>query len=273
MRLTQGDDLWNPLMLTLISPAKTLDFTTVGTELPTTRPDLLNKSAELVNIMRSYPAEGLCQLMGISIKLGQLNQQRFRDWSVPFTTHNSKAALLAFHGDVYEGLNADSLDQQDLAYAQQHLGILSGLYGLLRPMDLIQPYRLEMGTALKNPLGKTLYQFWGSDITDLINFRLKESRSRWIVNLASNEYFKAVKPKALAAPIVHPVFKDESNGRYKVISFYAKKARGMMARYIIKNRIDGADKIKSFSDAGYQYDEGQSSAEEWVFTRSVANRP
>lgn len=260
-------------MLTLISPAKTLDFATLNTELPTTQPDLLNKSAELVKIMQGYPAEGLCQLMGISIKLGQLNQQRFRDWSVPFTTHNSKAALLAFRGDVYEGLNADAFNQQDLAYAQQHLGILSGLYGLLRPMDLIQPYRLEMGTALKNPLGKTLYQFWGSEITDLINLRLKESGSHWIINLASNEYFKAVKPEALAAPIVHPVFKDESNGRYKVISFYAKKARGMMARYIIKNRIGQADKIKSFSDAGYQYDESQSSAQAWVFTRSVANRP
>jgi len=202
--------------------------------------------------------------------LGSLNFGRYQDWQPSFTTDNAKQALLAFKGDVYTGLQAEEMSEDDLQWAQNHLRILSGLYGLLRPLDLMQPYRLEMGTKFANAGGKNLYEFWGEKITEGLNAELAKQPTPVLINLASNEYFKAVKPKVLNAEIITPVFKDWKNDKYKIISFFAKKARGLMSQYIIKNRIEDAEQIKQFALAGYQYNEAMSSAKEWVFTRQAA---
>lgn len=257
-------------MLIVISPAKTLDFAAPSSVSKATKPVLLNESADLVDDLRDYSPDDLVSLMGISHKLGELNNQRYLNWSMPFTKDNAKQALLAFRGDVYTGLDADSFSQYDFDFAQQHLRILSGLYGVLRPLDLIQPYRLEMGTRLKNQRGANLYDFWGDRLTHLINKQLKALDSSCLVNLASNEYFKSINSKAVSTPIITPVFKDYKNGDYKIISFFAKKARGLMSAYIIKNQITDPALLKKFSVGGYKYDKAASTPTEWVFLRKAA---
>lgn len=257
-------------MLTVISPAKTLDYESPLNTAEYSQPDYLDDSAELIAELRKLSPPQVSELMGISDKLGALNFGRYLDWQPAFTPDNARPALLAFKGDVYTGLSAESLSEEDLKWAQQHLRILSGLYGLLRPLDLMQPYRLEMGTKLSNPRGKDLYQFWGDKITEGLNSELDGMKTPVLVNLASNEYFKSVVPGKLHADIITPVFKDWKGGKYKIISFYAKKARGLMSRYIIENRIDVAERLKDFNYGGYAYQPAMSSVREWVFTREEA---
>lgn len=254
-------------MLALISPAKTLDY---QTELPTdqhTQPRLLDQSQQLIEIASKMSASEIATLMKVSEKIAQLNADRFRDWQPEFDFSNARQALYAFKGDVYTGLDAYTLSDQQVDYAQQHLRMLSGLYGLLRPLDLMMPYRLEMGTALKNPRGQNLYAFWQGRITQLINQDLAHSASTHIINLASDEYYKAVQPKEIQAQIIKPVFLDQKNGQYKVISFYAKKARGLMARYMIEQQPKHVDDLKGFDVDGYYFDAANSSTSEWVFKR------
>ncbi len=255
-------------MLIVISPAKTLDFETPP-KVPTfTIPDFLDDSAELIDELRSYEPYRLGDLMGISPKLADLNSNRYHNWSLPFTADNAKQSVLAFKGDVYTGLNADSLSADDLQFAQAHLRILSGLYGVLKPLDLMQPYRLEMGTKLKNRRGKDLYDFWDDRINKTLNDELAGHDSPVLVNLASNEYFKSVQPERLNARIVTPTFKEERNGEYKFISFTAKKARGLMSRYIIRNRLAEPDDLRGFDLEGYRYNDTLSDTDSPVFTRS-----
>jgi len=257
-------------MLLVISPAKTLDFDTPPTTSVYSQPEFLNDSAELIDQLKTLSPSDVSSLMSISDKLGVLNSNRFIDWQLPFTSDNSKQALLSFKGDVYEGMDTASLSPDDLAWANEHLRILSGLYGLLKPLDLIQPYRLEMGTKFNNGRGKNLYEFWGNKITDMLNQELAEQKSPVLINLASNEYFKSVKPKLLTAQVITPVFKDWKNDKYKIISFYAKKARGMMSAYIVKNRLESPSDIKQFNTAGYAFSAEQSTEKEWVFLRKEA---
>ena len=254
-------------MLLLVSPAKDLDFQPLAKPVNVTQPAMLAQSQQLADICKGLTPADLSSLMHISDKLAGLNAARFAQWQLPFTEQNAKAALFAFNGDVYQGLDAGSLTDDDIHFAQQHLRILSGLYGVLRPLDLMQPYRLEMGTKLANPHGKDLYAFWQNSITEQLNQQLSELQTDIVVNLASQEYFKAVKPKLLQGRLISPVFKDFKNGQYKIISFFAKKARGLMARYIIEQRLSTAEQIKGFDLAGYQYSDEQSSANEPVFLR------
>jgi cytoplasmic iron level regulating protein YaaA (DUF328/UPF0246 family) len=255
-------------MLIVISPAKTLDFDQPPVIRKHTQPAFLDRSELLIDTLRGLAPDDLSELMSISAKLGELNYRRNLNWSRPFTAKNAKAAVLAFRGDVYTGLDADSFDAADFDFAQRHLRILSGLYGLLKPLDLIQPYRLEMGTALANPGGRNLYEFWGDDITAALNRALaKTDAAPVLVNLASGEYFKAVRPKLLAAEVITPVFKERKGDGYKIVSFFAKRARGLMSAYIIKRRLREVEAIKHFDGAGYRYNPGQSDAREWVFTR------
>ncbi len=254
-------------MLTLISPAKSLDFETPAITKSTTQPAMLDRSEMLVDEIKSLSAMELSALMSISDRLGALNQKRFANWHTPFTKSNSKQAILAFKGDVYRGLDAESFSTDDFSFAQKHLRILSGLYGVLRPLDLIQPYRLEMGTRFKNERGKDLYEFWGDDITDQLNRQLKSLKSRTVINLASKEYFNSVNSSALNADIVSPAFKDLKNGTYKIISFYAKKARGLMAAWIVQNRIEDAKQLNKFEVAGYRYSPDLSWPSEPTFVR------
>ncbi len=254
-------------MLHVISPAKTLDFDTAPAIADYTEPQFLAHSEALIRQLRTLTPAEVSSLMHISDKLGELNAQRFTDWQLPFTPQNAKQALLAFKGDVYTGMQAELFSKKDFKFAQQHLRILSGLYGLLRPLDLIQPYRLEMGTALENARGKNLYHFWGDTLTDALNQTLKGRREKVLVNLASNEYWSAVNAKKLDAQVITPVFKDSKNGQYKIISFFAKKARGMMSAYIIQNQLNTSEGLKDFNTAGYQFNEALSSPSEWVFTR------
>lgn len=254
-------------MLVVISPAKTLDYETPPFLKDSSQPDFLDQSAQLIKELRALTPPQVSELMGISAKLGDLNFGRFLEWSTPFTPQNAKQAVLAFKGDVYTGLDAESLSKKDLLWAQDHLRILSGLYGLLRPLDLMQPYRLEMGTRFANQKGSNLYEFWGTRITEALNEYFAKEPSPVLVNLASNEYFKSVQPKKLAAEVITPVFKDWKSGKYKVISFYAKKARGLMTRYIIEHRLSDPEGLKQFDEDGYSYNAAMSSAKEWVFTR------
>ena len=256
-------------MLIVISPAKTLDFTTPSSLKNPTQPQFLARSEQLIETLRGFDPEQLSELMSISPKLGELNWHYNLNWSRPFTRKNAKAAILAFRGDVYRGLDADSFTTADLNYAQKHLRILSGLYGLLRPLDLIQPYRLEMGTALKNRVGGNLYAYWGDDITQALNDDLRQSTEPVLINLASEEYFKAVRPKILAGTVITPHFKERKDNGYKVVSFFAKKARGMMSAYILKNRIREPSAIKRFTMDGYRYNESLSQVADWVFTREA----
>lgn len=257
-------------MLLLVSPAKDLDFAPLSRPIPVTQPQMLAQSQQLAAICKTLTPAELSALMHISDKLAGLNAARFGQWQLPFTEQNAKAAMFAFNGDVYQGLDAASLSDGDIAFAQQHLRILSGLYGVLRPLDLMQPYRLEMGTKLANPHGKDLYAFWQDSITAKLNQQISELKHELVVNLASQEYFKAVKPKLLNARLITPVFKDFKNGQYKIISFFAKKARGLMARYIIQQRITELSDLKDFDLAGYQFSSEQSSAKELVFLRHSA---
>jgi len=257
-------------MLTVLSPAKTLDYETPPTTKKATRPALLERSEQLVEDARRLSPDEIASLMGISEKLATLNHERFMNWGQPFDLANAKQSVLAFKGDVYTGLEAETMKPDDLDFAQRHLRILSGLYGVLRPLDLMQPYRLEMGLGFANSGGKNLYEFWGGDITARIDAQLKALKTDVLVNLASNEYFKAIQPEALDAEVITPVFKDLKNGRYRVISFFAKKARGRMARYIVDRRLEDVAGIKRFRRDGYRYDRAQSTAREWVFTRDGA---
>ena len=254
-------------MLVVISPAKNLDYETPAPTDIYTQPDMLDDSKELIKHCRKLSPAKIGSLMKISDKLAGLNADRYASWQTPFDTTNAKQALLAFNGDVYTGLDAGSFSQDDFDYAQQHLRILSGLYGVLRPLDLMQAYRLEMGTKLDTGKDKTLYQFWGTRISQKLNEAIDKQGDNVIINLASNEYFKAVKPKALNAEVYTPVFQDCKNGQYKVISFFAKKARGMMARYIIQNRLTQVSQLKDFDTAGYSFSEAKSQGNELVFTR------
>ena len=254
-------------MLALISPAKTLDYETA---LPTdtyTQPRLLEQSQQLIDVCRKLSATEIASLMTVSEKIANLNVERFRDWNAEFDFSNARQALFAFKGDVYTGLDAYHLKDQDIDFAQQHLRMLSGLYGLLRPLDLMMPYRLEMGTKLKNSRGNNLYEFWGSIITDQINQDLAEIDAKLLVNLASDEYYKSVNEKKIQAEIIKPVFLDQKNGKYKVISFYAKKARGLMARYLIENKLSQVEQLKAFDSEGYYFDAESSSNKELVFKR------
>jgi len=254
-------------MLLLISPAKTLDFETPAPTAEFTQADFLKQSKQLISELRVLAPHDISQLMSISDKLGLLNFDRFASWKPPFKLSNAKQALFAFQGDVYTGMQAEKFSAEDIEFAQAHLRILSGLYGLLRPLDLMQAYRLEMGTGFANSRGKNLYEFWGDSITEAINKQLATLNSSVVINLASNEYFSAVKPKLLKAEIITPIFKDKKNGHYKIISFFAKKARGMMSTYIIQNRIGNAEAIKQFDGNGYSFNAALSSERDWVFTR------
>ena len=253
-------------MLMIISPAKTLDYESPLATETHTQPDFLDDACELIDQPKELEPHQVSNLMSISDKLGQLNAERFQTWHTPFTPDNARQAVLAFKGDVYTGLDAESFSNEDFSFAQKHLRILSGLYGLLKPLDLMQPYRLEMGTRFENTRGKDLYAFWGSKITEALN-QLLASDDKVLVNLASNEYFKSVQKKHLDARLVTPQFKDWKNGQYKMISFYAKKARGLMCRYAIQNRITQADDLKGFNLDGYYFSEDQSDNNNWVFLR------
>lgn len=254
-------------MLILISPAKTLDYQSPLATTRYTQPELLDHSQRLIDVARKLSAPQIKALMGISDKLADLNATRFHDWQPDFTPDNARQAILAFKGDVYTGLQAETFSEEDFDFAQQHLRMLSGLYGVLRPLDLMQPYRLEMGIRLDNPQGSDLYQFWGETITEKLNEALVAQGDKVIVNLASDEYFRAVKPKQLAGEIIKPVFLDEKNGKFKVISFYAKKARGLMSRYIIENRLTQPEQLTAFDSDGYFFDEEASGKGELVFKR------
>ncbi|ATO20077.1 hypothetical protein BS636_10620 [Acinetobacter sp. LoGeW2-3] len=254
-------------MLALISPAKTLDY---ETSLPTdqhTQARLLQHSQELIEVASKLSATEIASLMSVSEKIAKLNVERFRDWQPEFDLSNARQAIFAFKGDVYTGLDAYNLKDDHINYAQDHLRMLSGLYGLLRPLDLMMPYRLEMGTKLANPRGHNLYEFWGHTITELINHDLAAANSELLVNIASDEYYKSVKESKIQAEIIKPVFLDQKNGKYKVISFYAKKARGLMARFIIENQIDRVEGLKGFNTEGYYFDAESSLKGELVFKR------
>lgn len=254
-------------MLSVISPAKTLDFETTPTTNTHTQPDYLAQSQELIEVLRDYSPQQLSELMGISDKLAGLNAARYAEWSPPFNLDNAKQAAQAFQGDVYVGLEASTFNEKDNAFAQDHLRILSGLYGMLRPLDLIQPYRLEMGIRLANRAGKDLYSFWRERLTDDLREAIKQSGSHALVNLASNEYFKAIDTKRLDTRVFTPVFKDAKNGQYKIISFYAKKARGLMSAWLIRNRINDPEQLQTFDVAGYRFNAAMSQGDTLVFTR------
>lgn len=253
-------------MIIVVSPAKTLDYGSASFVEEFSQPDFLDESAELVDVLRQVDAGGIERLMGVSSKIAQLNVDRMLAWQRPFDLQNAKQAVFAFKGDVYTGLAVETLGQSGLEYLQKTLRILSGLYGLLRPLDLMQAYRLEMGTRLENDKGANLYQFWGDKIAHKLNGELAGGDAV-LVNLASNEYFKSVKRKQLSARVVTPIFKDEKNGKYKIVSFYAKKARGLMVRYAADNEIQDVESLKAFDYAGYRYSESDSTDDDWVFLR------
>jgi cytoplasmic iron level regulating protein YaaA (DUF328/UPF0246 family) len=255
-------------MIAILSPAKTLDFETPVPNAPEpTQPLFLDQSTLLVETLRKKTPRQLSKLMDISEQLAQLNHQRFQDWHTPFRLENARSCGLAFKGDVYLGLQAESLSIEQLLYSQDHLRILSGLHGLLRPLDLIQPYRLEMGTELKFRRKKNLYDFWGDQLTQQLNVDIAQVSAPALVNLASNEYSSALQLKKIDCPIISPVFHDEKNGTYKMISFFAKKARGLMARYLILNEISNPEEIKGFNMEGYSYHEDSSTPDKPVFRR------
>lgn len=253
-------------MLTVISPAKTLDFESQPITSCHTQPKFLAQSEALIGELKQLSVPGVASLMKLSDKLAGLNMARFQTWATPFSLDNAKQAVLAFKGDVYTGLDAETMDDDGLAFAQQHLRILSGLYGVLKPLDLIQPYRLEMGTQFSNAKGRNLYQFWGGQLREEIETEAAQSDAV-LVNLASNEYFKALEAKKLSTRIITPVFKDLKNGQYKIISFYAKKARGLMSRYIIDHRINNPEQLKNFDSEGYRYSADMSEGDAWVYIR------
>lgn len=257
-------------MLVLLSPSKTQDFIPSSRIAAPTQPELLKESETLVKTLRKLSEAEIAKLMHISDKLAALNHQRYHDFSSPFTPENAKAAVLAFKGDVYDGLDADTLDAADLDFAQHSLRMLSGLYGILRPYDLIQPYRLEMKTPLVNPRGKDLYVFWGNRVTDALNRHLESENTDTVVNLASGEYFKAVQPKRLKGKLLTVHFKERKGNELKVIGLFAKRARGMMARHIVRHRITETRDITGFDAGGYRFEPELSNATEFVFARNQA---
>ena len=257
-------------MLIVISPAKTLDYESAPTTDEHSMPDFISDSADLIERLRKLTPPDIEQLMGISPKLADLNFGRYLNWSKQVNQDNAKQAILAFKGDVYSGLQAENLSEKDLAYAQEHLRILSGLYGVLKPLDLMQPYRLEMGTKLDTGRGQNLYEFWGDKPAETLNKQLSALGSQILVNLASNEYFKSINLDKLKAEVVTPVFKDYKNGKYKVISFYAKKARGLMSAWIIQNRISKKSDLKKFDIDGYKFNAAASEGNELVFLRDAS---
>jgi len=254
------------MLVTIISPAKKLDYSPVEKNIDSTIPSLLEHSNELIKDLKSLNPQEVSSLMSLSDKLGALNYERFQEWKTPFTKSNSKQAILAFKGDVYQGLEAESLSETELIWAQKHVRILSGLYGILKPMDLMQPYRLEMGTKFATKRGQNLYDFWNSIITEELNKNFSSDNTN-LLNLASNEYFKSINVSELKANVISPVFMDKKNGKYKIISFFAKKARGLMTRYVIKNQIEDIADIRNFEEGGYFFNEEMSKDNKPVFCR------
>lgn len=254
-------------MLVLLSPAKTLDFETPPTVEANSKARFLEDSQELIDQLQHLKSADVGKLMSVSEKISELNVQRFNSWKTPFTPKNAKPAAMAFRGDVYQGLDADTLSSEDFDFAQSSVRILSGLYGILRPLDLIQPYRLEMGTRFANKRGSNLYKFWGDTLTQSLNQEITAGKHTAVINLASNEYFKAVKAPQLQAPLITPAFRDWKNGEYKMISFFAKKARGMMARYVVDQRLETPEALKHFDYGGYSYCEEESDEQQWVYKR------
>jgi len=256
-------------MLLVISPAKTLDLDTPPTTRLHSTPAFLDRSAQLIDVLRTRSPGQISELMGISDKLAALNVGRYADWSTDVS--DARQAVMSFDGDVYGGLDARTLTPKQLAYTQEHLRILSGLYGLLRPLDLMHPYRLEMGIRLANPAGKDLYTFWGDTITEALNRQAAETGAKALINLASEEYFKSVRLTSLDVPVITPVFEDFKNGKYKIISFFAKRARGLMARYAAVKGLTDPLKLQRFDVDGYAFVADGSSERSWVFRRKVAD--
>lgn len=258
-------------MLTVISPAKTLDFETPSPTEKNSKPTFTKKTNDLIGVMREKTPKDLSKLMGISPKLAELNAERYQNFKTRGAFNDQyKQAILAFKGDVYIGLDVDSYNERDFTFAQKNLRILSGLYGVLRPLDMIQPYRLEMGTKLKTKKGGSLYEYWDNEIGHSLATELAEHRNKTLINLASNEYFKAVDTDSLPGRLITPVFKDYNNGTYKILSFFAKKARGSMASFIVKNRINKPEELKEFNEDGYSFNDTFSSEDQWVFTRKAS---
>lgn len=254
-------------MLLVLSPAKSLDFETPSITSEFTLPQFIEDSAALVKELKKLSLKDVAELMSISDKLAALNVARFADWTKNFSIENSKQSILAFNGDVYDGLNASTFDKKKLAFAQDHIRILSGLYGVLRPLDLMQPYRLEMGTSFVNKKGKDLYAFWGDKVSLNLKSELETHKNPVLLNLASDEYFKVINPKVLGVEIISPVFQDEKDGKFKIISFYAKRARGLMAKFIVENKIDHPKEIEDFNLDGYQFSSKESKPNSPVFRR------
>lgn len=254
-------------MFFVLSPAKNLNEKAPAPVKEFTQPDLLAEAEILMRQLRELAPQQIAELMHVSDKIALLNAERNAEWHTPFTPDNAKQAVFMFNGDVYEGIAADILKPEQIQYLQQHVRLLSGLYGILRPLDLMQPYRLEMGTAFANTRGKNLYEFWGDIITDLLNDTLGQAGSDILINLASQEYFKSVNTKKLKARLIIPVFKDEKNGKYKIISFYAKRARGLMVRYAAEHNITDPEMLKNFDYEGYSFNAAASNESEWVFMR------
>ena len=254
-------------MFFVLSPAKNLNEKAPAPVKEFTQPDLLAEAEILMRQLRELAPQQIAELMHVSDKIALLNAERNAEWHTPFTPDNAKQAVFMFNGDVYEGIAADTLEPEQIQYLQQHVRLLSGLYGVLRPLDLMQPYRLEMGTAFANTRGKNLYEFWGDIITDLLNDTLAQAGSDILINLASQEYFKSVNTKKLKARLITPVFKDEKNGKYKIISCYAKRARGLMVRYAAEHNITDPEMLKNFDYEGYSFNAAASNESEWVFMR------
>lgn len=257
-------------MLIVLSPAKTLAMETPPTTIKSSLPDFIPHSAQLIDVLKAYSPAQVASLMRISDPLAALNAARYASWSREFSPQNAKQAVLAFNGDVYAGLEAATLSPAQLDYTQSHVRILSGLYGMLRPLDLMQPYRLEMGTRLATARGKNLYAFWGDIVTTALDDFLRSRKSSALINLASEEYFKVVKPDLLSVPVITPVFEDWKNGKYKIISFYAKRARGLMARYAALHGLTRPEQLQAFAAEGYRFDADGSSRHNWLFRRRLA---
>ncbi|MAR99457.1 MAG: peroxide stress protein YaaA [Flavobacteriales bacterium] len=254
-------------MISIVSPAKSLDFDNKVPVSEFSLPLFLEESQKIVNVLKDYSAEDLSKLMNVSKDLGLLNANRYQDYNTPFKLENAKQAIFAFTGDVYKGLNATTLSTKAIGYAQTHFKILSGLYGILKPLDLIQAYRLEMGTKISINNSTSLYDFWSNHITSELNINLESTNSQFLLNLASHEYSKSIDMKSLNAEVITPVFKDWKSGQYKIISFFAKKARGLMSRYVLENKIKNPNDLKAFDSDGYVFNKDFSSEKSLVFTR------
>jgi hypothetical protein len=263
-------DFMDVAMLIVLSPAKTLAMEPPLVALKTSVPDFIAHSAQLIDVLKAFSSAQVASLMRISDPLAALNVGRYASWSPEFSSENAKQAVLAFNGDVYAGLEAATLTTAQLDYTQSHVRILSGLYGMLRPLDLMQPYRLEMGTRLATGRGKNLYAFWSDIVTTALNDLLQKRNSSALINLASEEYFKVIKPAQLSVPIITPIFEDWKNGKYKIISFYAKRARGLMARYAALHEVTQPEQLQAFAMEGYAFDASGSSEHKWLFRRKLA---